>query len=139
MPPKKAKDLVKPTAEKLELNVELVQDVIDFYWKEVRKSLSELRAPRIVVANFGSFQIKTSKLPNQKKKYEDIFNSYKPEEMTFQKHKIKEDIQVQLDRLNKITQTVEDDANRKKEIRIKRYAEQTKDNLEKPKGDSSGN
>lgn len=132
MPPKKAKDLVKPAAEELRLSVDLVQDVIDFYWKEVRKSLSELRAPRVVVSNFGSFQIKVSKLPDHKKRYEGQVNSYKPENMTFQKHKIKEDLELQLGRINKIIETVEADTNRKKEIRKKRYAEKTKDNLEKP-------
>lgn len=130
MPPKKAKELVKPTAEKLDLNVELVQDVIDFYWKEVRKSLSELRAPRVVVSNFGSFRIKTSKIAEQKKKYEEQVSSYKPEDMTFQKHKIKEDLELKLGRLNKIIETVESDSNRKKEIRKKRYAEKTENNLE---------
>ena len=131
MPPKKARDLVKPAAEKLGLTEDLVQDVVDFYWKEVRKSLSELRSPRIVVSNFGSFRVKVSKLPDQKKKYEGQVNSYKPENMTFQKHKIKEDLELQLSRVNKIIETVEADANRKKEIRKKRYAEKTKDNLEK--------
>lgn len=130
MPPKKAKELVKPTAEKLELNEEFVQDVIDFYWKQVRKSLSELRAPRIVVSNFGSFQIKTSKLADEKKKYENQYNSYKPEDMTFQKHKIKDDIELKLNRVNKIIETVESDFNRKKEIRKNRYAEKNKNNME---------
>ena len=139
MPPKKAKELVQPTAEQLDLNVEFVQDVIDFYWKEVRKSLSELRAPRVLVSNFGSFQIKTSKIDEQRKKYEDQFNSYKPEDMTFQKHKIKDDIELKLNRINKIMESVESDSNRKKQIREKRYAEKTKDNLEESKGDIPGN
>lgn len=139
MPPKKAKELVQPTAEQLDLNVEFVQDVIDFYWKEVRKSLSELRAPRVLVSNFGSFQIKTSKIDEQRKKYEDQFNSYKPEDMTFQKHKIKDDIELKLNRINKIMESVESDSNRKKQIREKRYAEKTKDNLEESKRDIPGN
>lgn len=139
MPPKKAKELVEPAAEKLELSIEYVQDVIDFYWKEVRKSLSELRSPRVVVANFGSFQVKTSKIAEQKKKYEDQFNSYKPEDMTFQKHKIKDDIELKLNRINKIIEAVESDSIRKKQIREKRYAEETNDNLEESKGDIPGN
>jgi nucleoid DNA-binding protein len=139
VPPKKAKELVEPAAEKLELSIEYVQDVIDFYWKEVRKSLSELRSPRVVVANFGSFQVKTSKIAEQKKKYEDQFNSYKPEDMTFQKHKIKDDIELKLNRINKIIEAVESDSIRKKQIREKRYAEETNDNLEESKGDIPGN
>lgn len=122
MPPKKAKDLVKPTAEKLELNIELVQDVIDFYWKKVRTSLSDLKSPRIVVANFGSFQIKAYKLEDQRKKYQDISNSFKPEEMTFQKHKIKEDIDAKLAKVTNMMSLVESDKDRKKQVRKKRYA-----------------
>jgi nucleoid DNA-binding protein len=139
VPPKKAKELVKPTAEKLDLSIEFVKDVIDFYWMEVRKSLSELRAPRVVVANFGSFQIKTSKIADQKKKYEEQSDYYKPEAMTFQKHKIKEDVDLKLSRINKIIETIEYDSSRKKQIREKRYAKETKNNLEESQGDISGN
>jgi nucleoid DNA-binding protein len=139
LPPKKAKEFVEITAKKLEMNQEFVQDVIDFYWKEVRKSLSELRSPRIVVANFGSFQIKHWKLEEQKTIYEAHLRKYNPEEMTFQKHKLKEDAEKRLACVNKVLKMVESDTEKRKTVKQKRYADKTENNMEEPKGDIPGN
>lgn len=139
MPPKKAKEFVEVTAKKLEMNQEFVQDAIDFYWKEVRKSLSELRSPRIVVANFGSFQIKHWKLEDQVKIYENHLKKYNPENMTFQKHKLKEDVEGRLKCVIKMVEMVEHDSQKRKIVKQKRYANQTENNMEEPEGDLSGN
>jgi len=47
----------------------LVKDVIDFYWQEIRKSMSSLKHQRIHLTNLGDFTIKHWKM---KQKIENL-------------------------------------------------------------------
>jgi hypothetical protein len=61
----KAKEFIPKTAENLNLSENLVEDVIDFYWQEIRKSLSSLKHQRVHVTNLGDFIIKHWKIDNK--------------------------------------------------------------------------
>jgi hypothetical protein len=63
--PRKAKEFIPKTAENLNLSENLVEDVIDFYWQEIRKSLSSLKHQRVHVTNLGDFIIKHWKIDNK--------------------------------------------------------------------------
>lgn len=58
MRPKKAKDFIPDVAGQLSLEDSLVEDVIDYYWREIRKNLSGLTHTRIHLTNLGDFVIK---------------------------------------------------------------------------------
>ena len=58
MRPKKAKDFIPEVAEQLSLQSSLVEDVINYYWREIRKNLSGLTHTRIHLTNLGDFVIK---------------------------------------------------------------------------------
>lgn len=58
MRPKKAKEFIPAIANKLNLSSNLIEDVINYYWQEVRKSLSGLKHNRIHVTNLGDFVTK---------------------------------------------------------------------------------
>lgn len=58
MRPLKAKDFISKVAKEQGVSEEIASVVIKSYWKEIRTSLSELRSPRIHVANLGDFTIK---------------------------------------------------------------------------------
>jgi len=60
--PKKAKEFIPDVADKLALSKELVEDVIDYYWREVRKSITTVTHSRIHLTNLGDFVIKEWKL-----------------------------------------------------------------------------
>jgi len=60
--PRKAKEFIPKTAEKVGLPENLVEDVIDFYWQEVRKNLSGLKHQRVHITNLGDFVIKHWKI-----------------------------------------------------------------------------
>ena len=62
MHPKKAKDLIPELAEELVVSLDCAQDIILFYWQEVRKSLSSLKHQRIHITNLGDFTIKHWKI-----------------------------------------------------------------------------
>ena len=62
MRPKKAKDFIPNVAEQLHLSEDVVKDVVDYYWRNIRKSLSSLDHSRIHLTNLGDFTIKHWKI-----------------------------------------------------------------------------
>jgi nucleoid DNA-binding protein len=56
--PKKAKTFIPEVANELSLPNELVSDIIQHYWSEVRSSLSNLKHSRVHLSNLGDFVIK---------------------------------------------------------------------------------
>jgi hypothetical protein len=72
--PRKSKEFIPEVAKKLNLQESLVEDLIDYYWEEIRKSLSGLKHQRIHLINLGDFVIKHWKLDdkiNQLEKWEE--------------------------------------------------------------------
>lgn len=65
MRPKKAKEFIPEVAKELDLSKELVEDLILYYWREIRKSLSGLKHQRIHLTNLGDFTIKYWKLDDK--------------------------------------------------------------------------
>jgi len=63
--PKKAKEFIPEISDQLNLPKDLIGDVIDYYWREVRKSLSNLSHSRIHLTNLGDFVIKHWKLEDK--------------------------------------------------------------------------
>ena len=62
MNPKKSKEFIPDIASELNLSEKLVEDIINFYWQEIRKSLSGLKHNRIHVTNLGDFVTKHWKI-----------------------------------------------------------------------------
>ena len=60
--PKKAKDFIPNVADKLGLAEKLVEDIVDFYWQNIRKNLSALKHQRVHLTNLGDFVIKHWKI-----------------------------------------------------------------------------
>ena len=65
MRPKKAKVFIPNVANELALPEELIEDVINYYWQEIRKSLSNLKHNRIHITNLGDFTIKHWKIEDK--------------------------------------------------------------------------
>lgn len=63
--PKKSKEFIPDVAEKLDLSEDIVKDVLDYYWRAVRKSLSSLDHSRIHLTNLGDFTIKHWKIDDK--------------------------------------------------------------------------
>lgn len=65
MRPKKAKVFIPIVAEEKNLPEDCVEEIINFYWEEIRKSLSSLKQPRIHVTNLGDFVTKHWKIDDK--------------------------------------------------------------------------
>ena len=68
--PKKSKYFIPEVAEKTSVSTELAEDVILYYWREVRKNLSSLSHSRIHVTNLGDFVTKYWKVDDKIKMLE---------------------------------------------------------------------
>lgn len=77
MNPKKAKDYVKDVAEELDINENLVDLFVNFYYEKLRQALSDLVYPKVYVNNLGTFNIRKLKLENSIKKQKDILGNLK--------------------------------------------------------------
>lgn len=62
MRPKKAKEFIPEIAQELSISEELVKDVINTYWSEIRKTLSGVQHSRVHVTNLGDFVTKHWKI-----------------------------------------------------------------------------
>jgi nucleoid DNA-binding protein len=60
--PKKAKDFIPDVALDLGIPDDLVKEVVNYYWEEVRRSLSSLKHQRVHITNLGDFTIKHWKI-----------------------------------------------------------------------------
>ena len=63
--PRKAKTLIPDVAEQLNISSTIIEDVINYYWTEVRKNLSGLKHQRIHLTNLGDFTIKHWKIDDK--------------------------------------------------------------------------
>lgn len=72
MNPKKAKDLIPQTAEELNLPVKTVEDIVNFYYREVWSSLTNASDIKVHLTNLGDFNIKHWVLDKEVKKLENF-------------------------------------------------------------------
>jgi len=120
MTPKKPKAFIKPTAEALNQPEALVDDIVSFYWSTVRKALSELESPSLTITNLGTFKVRYNQIPKLEKKYQNYLDGLIPEKMTFNKHTLQNVSRVKLDNLALIREKMEEEHERKKQVRTKR-------------------
>jgi len=119
MLPKNSKHYIVPTAEDLKMDVQLVSDVIAFYYSGLRKRLGSLAFHNIQVESLGVFSAMPNKLPELVKKYNKHLSVLDPE--VFKQMTTKRDIESKLNKVKSLQKLITDDKNRKKEFLKKKY------------------
>jgi hypothetical protein len=76
MIPKKSSSLYKEVSEALNQDESLVEDIVEFYYSELRKTLSNLTHPRINVEGLGHFVAKTGLVRKSIPKYTNILKNH---------------------------------------------------------------
>jgi len=128
MLPKSSKHFIQPTADKLECPVELVEDVVSFFYSAVRKSLVEMKGPNIQVENLGSFKAKPGELPKLAAKYQKHLEVLKPE--TFNQRTLQENLTVKLERVKGLQKQILAERVRKAEFIQLKNERKAKPNME---------
>ena len=126
MRPKKAKEFIPNVAEELNLSEDVVKDVVDYYWRAVRKSLSSLDHSRLHLTNLGDFTIKHWKIDekiemlekweenNKQKGLQQITARFKTAETLYD--------------LKKLKKMVEEENQRKEFIKLHKHESERKHN-----------
>jgi hypothetical protein len=128
MIPKKPKNLIKQLAEDNDLNETLVDNLITFYYKEVRKEISSLNHIRINLDGLGQFVIKARTVDNLILKYQRIIA--KANDYSYQSYHNKVRLTSRLEELNKIKFKLDEDKLRKETFLIEKNARKANNNLE---------
>jgi nucleoid DNA-binding protein len=76
MIPKKPQEIIKQVAEEMDLPQSMVDDIISFYYKEVRRNLSSLEHPKVNLPGLGNFIIKQKAVNILIKKHEGAKRNY---------------------------------------------------------------
>jgi len=132
--PRKAEDISKQTAKDLELDPILVEHILKFYWKNLRKMLVELNEPTVLMPNLGSFKVRKKMLKKRLKTYSGILAGKTP--LTFTSAEKQEQLEELIRRLQKLTDFYQEEANRKQQFKLKKHQDESNQNMEKQGQDS---
>lgn len=80
MTPTKSKDLIKKTADQLNLPEELVKKVVDYYYAIVVKKIESLETTTIFLHGLGTLRLSRKKLKNQIGSLEKLLDSNSQED-----------------------------------------------------------
>jgi len=135
MLPKNNKHYIKPTADELGCDIELIEDVISFYYADVRKSLVDMRGPTIQIENLGTFKAKKTELPKLVAKYTKHLEVLNPE--TFNQVTLQKSIQSKLEKVMGLQKKMQEESAKKTKFFRNKYEQRNaKQNMEEPGGDS---
>lgn len=133
MNPKKSKDILKDLYSELDMDQALVKDAIDFYWENVRKSISSIAYCRINVENLGVFQVKSKSLTKSIVKYSTLIKNF--ERTNFSNYPRYQSLTERLSILEKTKQEIFEENERRKEIKCQKK-DNTSGSLEEEGKDS---
>ena len=133
MIPKKASSLYKEITKEFEVSEDLVETLVENYYKTLRKKLSSLSDLRINVDGLGHFVIKIQKVKKAIPHYEKVLKNH--DTSTFGAYHNKKSVEEKLDLLNKIHEKAEKELTKRKNFKDEKC---TKINLGKPQTDNGG-
>jgi hypothetical protein len=133
MIPKKASSLYKEITEEFDISEDLVENLIEDYYKTLRKKMSSLSNLRINVDGLGHFVIKINKVKKAIPHYEKVLENH--DTSTFGAYHNKKSVEEKLELLNQINLKADLELNKKKNFKNEKYS---KINLAKQKTDSGG-
>lgn len=115
MTPRKAKSFFPEIASEFDVPEETVEAIIDFFWKEIRKELTEPSHINVVVQNFGTFEARRGQLEYMRDKYKRIIRYMKP--TTYNKHTLLNKAKENLERIEKLLELLRLQNEKRKQVR----------------------
>lgn len=129
MIPKKYHEFIGSTADLTDSPEDLVKAITDFFWKETRKSLSDMVEPNIFVEGLGTFTVKPKHLQKLKEKHLSILEKYEKRKadntITFTGFSIIKETEERLRKIQHIEEFIQKELKRKKEVATRREKSNT--------------
>jgi hypothetical protein len=133
MIPKKASSLYTELTKEFEVSEDLVEHLVEDYYKTLRKKLSSLSDLRLNVDGLGHFIIKIQKVKKTIPRYEKILKNH--DTSTFGAYHNKKSVEEKLELLKEIHKKAEQELLKRKNFKDEKYS---KINLAKPETDTGG-
>lgn len=127
MIPKKATKLYKQVSEELNIDESLVEDFIEFMYKNLRSDMSNLRYPRINVDGLGHFVTRANLVRKSITRANKILKEH--DTSTFGAYSKKVKVEEKLKLLVDLESKIASEEERKKEFKKTKYEDSTKNNL----------
>tara|TARA_R110002012_G_scaffold146496_2_gene304782 strand:+ start:1635 stop:2024 length:390 start_codon:yes stop_codon:yes gene_type:complete len=129
MRPKSYKDIYKELAENLDVKQSFIMHCVDFYYADLRSTLTELEKLRVNAPGLGYFNIKRGTVHRDITKFTNITSSTTTYTMNgYQYHKR---LKALLVKLNKVDKLIKEEDKKKLEFKTNKKNVQSKRNLEK--------
>jgi len=129
MKPKKYKEIYKDLAENLDVNQTFIMHCVEFYYADLRSTLTELEKLRVSAPGLGYFNIKRGSVQKDIVKFTNITSSTTTYTINgYQYHKR---LKALLIKLNKINKLIEEEDKEKLDFKKNKKNAQSKRNLEK--------
>ena len=133
MIPKKANKLYTEITKECDVSEDLVENLVELYYKTLRKNLSSLNELRINVDGLGHFVVKIQKVKRAIPHYEKVLNNH--DTSTFGAYHNKKSVEEKLELLNKINEKIDKELTKKQTFKDEKYSQT---NLAKQETDSGG-
>jgi nucleoid DNA-binding protein len=133
MIPKKANKLYTEITKEFDVSEDLVENLVELYYKTLRKNLSSLSELRTNVDGLGHFVVKIQKVKKAIPHYEKVLNNH--DTSTFGAYHNKKSVEEKLELLNKINEKIDKELTKKQTFKDEKYSQT---NLAKQKTDSGG-
>jgi hypothetical protein len=127
MIPKKSSKLYNTVSEDLNININLVQDLVEYSYKELRTLLTNLEHPRVNMEGLGHFVAKTTLIRKDIPRYKQRLENH--DTSTFGAYYNKKVTEVKLDLLIKLEEKIATQENKKNIFKKTKDENSTKDNL----------
>lgn len=115
MNPRKANTFFPEIASELKIDEDTVEAIVEFYWKELKKELTEPSHLTIAVENFGTFEIRKKQVEYMINKYRNLISRMKPS--TYTKHTLMNIAVEKLARLEKLMELLQVQEQKKQQVR----------------------
>jgi 4-alpha-glucanotransferase len=127
MIPKKSSVLYKELAEEINIPIELVEDLIQTYYKTLRTELSNLSQPRINVDGLGQFVARQALIKKSIDRYKKILDSH--DTSTFRAYYNKKMLEEKVQKLESLEVKIKAQNQKKQDFINKKNESSTKSNL----------
>jgi hypothetical protein len=133
MIPKKHKEIVNIVSEEMDVSSELIDDLTSFYYKSMRRKLSNVEDLKFKLPGLGYFLIRNTGVNKAIKKFESMKNGMG--DATFNNYHNRKIIESRLEKLYEINEKIKQFMETKKQFKENKYGKQSENNLEKPETD----
>jgi len=134
MIPKKPNSLYKEITDEFECSEQLVDDLVHFYYKTLKKRMSGLTDLRLNVEGLGHFVLKMRKVKNAIPHYEKVLNDH--DTSTFGAYHNKKSVEEKLELLKQLDVKIKDELEKRQNFKNEKYS---KTNMAKQKTNTRGN